>query len=147
MIPLEFVSSRALRVVRKVVGQPRLNNQVMHGWVGQDTDTLSIHMFSTAPKAKCQDWLRLLASARRRFGLPIHGGLLLPCCPGSSLTVLAAAPSTAAPAAPAATASAIGAASSTVPSAANSVIGARLADFAHGWYVKGQVRALGLDLR
>ena len=133
--------------MRKVVGQSHLNNQVTHGWVGQDTDTLSIHMFPITPKAKCLDWLRFLASVRRRFGLSIHGVLLLPCCSGSSLTVLAAAPSTAAPAAPTATASAIGAASSTVPSAANNVTGARLADFAHGWYVKGQARALGVDLR
>ena len=45
------------------------------------------------------------------------------------------------------TASAIGAASSTVPSAATRVAGARLAGFAHGWYVKGLVRALGVEFR
>jgi hypothetical protein len=56
----------------------------------------------------------------------------------------AAAPSITAPAAAAST---MGAACSTVPSAANSVAGARLVDFAHGWYVKGQARGLGVDLR
>ena len=58
-------------------------------------------------------------------------------------------PTAAAPSiiAPAAAASAMGAACSTVPSAANSLAGARLVDFAHGWYVKGQARALGVDLR
>ena len=47
--------------------------------------------------------------------------------------------------APATTAIAIGAASSTVPIAA--VAGARLANFAHSWYVKGQARALGVEVR
>ena len=58
-------------------------------------------------------------------------------------------PTAAAPSitAPAAAASAMGAACSTVPSAANSLAGERLVDFAHGWYVKGQARALGVDLR
>ena len=58
-------------------------------------------------------------------------------------------PSAAAPsiAAPAAAASDIDAASSTVPSAANRVAGARLSDFAHGLCVRGDLQALGVELR
>ena len=80
--------------------------------------------------------------------MPYHAALVAPRGVPTPLTP--PCPSPPLPASPlpyVAAASAIDAASSTVPSAANSVAGARLADFAHGVYVRGHVRAPGVELR
>ena len=85
------------------------------------------------------------ARATHRFAVPCSAGGITRSPNAIDPTVpTAAAPSITAPAA---AASAMGAACSTVPSAASSLAGARLVAFAHGWYVKGQARALGVDLR
>ena len=127
--------------VEALAHQARNNRGLHRGWgyaqEGEEESALGRSMF-------------LCAKSRHAVGAPATHRFAVPCSAGgitrSPNAIDPTVPTAAAPSitAPAAAASAMGAACSTVPSAAT---GARLVDFAHGWYVKGQARALGVDLR